>query len=446
MEQNGEDSHSSSDDYETAVEITPLQSQNNAKEDTVPRGKEQWQNLLAFWILGLTNNFGYVVMLSAAHDILSHDFTQDNGNQSSWSTANTTTNPRDCNTVSTGAVLLADIVPALVIKMFAPFMCSYIHLRVSAVVVLCSCSFAIVGAATSRTMAIVGVVFASAASGLGETSFLQYAANFHRNVLSTWSSGTGGAGVFGALAYAVLTSVGLTPRNSLLSMLLVPIAMALGFWVLLKHPHEPQCWTDCSNSCHVREEGERILSARDPPASLSLAHKFQAIPSLLRYMVPLTVVYIAEYVINQGLLELIYFPQEKMWLNHHEQYRWYQVIYQVGVFVSRSSVNCVHIHHIWKTSVLQWINVVLLLTCAIFWWIRSIWLVFVLVLWEGLLGGAAYVNTFYKISQEQVDDAHKEFAMGMTTFGDSMGVTIAGFIAIPLHNVICSLPLSRSHK
>lgn len=30
------------------------------------------RNLIAYWILGLTNNYGYVVMLTAAHDIM-HD-------------------------------------------------------------------------------------------------------------------------------------------------------------------------------------------------------------------------------------------------------------------------------------------------------------------------------------------------------------------------------------
>lgn len=37
-------------------------------------GKEKdgglWRDLAAFWILGLCNNYGYVVMLSAAHDII----------------------------------------------------------------------------------------------------------------------------------------------------------------------------------------------------------------------------------------------------------------------------------------------------------------------------------------------------------------------------------------
>lgn len=29
-----------------------------------------WRDLVAYWILGLCNNYGYVVMLSAAYDII----------------------------------------------------------------------------------------------------------------------------------------------------------------------------------------------------------------------------------------------------------------------------------------------------------------------------------------------------------------------------------------
>lgn len=31
---------------------------------------KKWRPLVAYWILGLCNNYGYVVMLSAANDIL----------------------------------------------------------------------------------------------------------------------------------------------------------------------------------------------------------------------------------------------------------------------------------------------------------------------------------------------------------------------------------------
>jgi hypothetical protein len=48
-------------------ELTPLQSH---------REQRNYGNLVAYWILGLCNNFGYVVMLSAAHDILSENFNQ----------------------------------------------------------------------------------------------------------------------------------------------------------------------------------------------------------------------------------------------------------------------------------------------------------------------------------------------------------------------------------
>jgi battenin len=37
---------------------------------------------------------------------------------------------------------------------------------------------------------------------------------------------------------------------------------------------------------------------------------------------------------------------------------------------------------------------------AVYLFVPSIWIIFVAVLREGLLGGAAYVNTFYRMSVE----------------------------------------------
>lgn len=49
---------------------------------------------------------------------------------------------------------------------------------------------------------------------------------------------------------------------------------------------------------------------------------------------------------------------------------------------------------------LQVVNATLLLLAVRFLFLPSAWLVFVIILYEGLLGGAAYVNTFYFISKE----------------------------------------------
>lgn len=46
-------------------------------ESNAPKKKrsdpQMWRDILAYWILGLASEFGYVVIISAAHDIL-HGF------------------------------------------------------------------------------------------------------------------------------------------------------------------------------------------------------------------------------------------------------------------------------------------------------------------------------------------------------------------------------------
>ncbi|XP_025832347.1 battenin-like [Agrilus planipennis] len=77
--------------------------------------KTTWRPLVAYWLLGLCNNYGYVVMLTAANDILSEESEEPSNNS--------TDNPeRECNYMSTGAILLADILPSLLIKITAPFL------------------------------------------------------------------------------------------------------------------------------------------------------------------------------------------------------------------------------------------------------------------------------------------------------------------------------------
>ncbi|CAF4371041.1 unnamed protein product [Rotaria magnacalcarata] len=53
---------------------------------------------VGFWLLSLCNNFGYVVMLSAAHDILK----QEGNDSTTQPVSHNTTNRFDCNPTSTG--------------------------------------------------------------------------------------------------------------------------------------------------------------------------------------------------------------------------------------------------------------------------------------------------------------------------------------------------------
>ncbi|XP_056258375.1 battenin isoform X1 [Seriola aureovittata] len=420
----------------------------------------QWRNWTGFWFLGLCNNFAYVVMLSAAHDILKKQESE-NGTAPTPPTVavdfqgrNSSNSSRyDCNPVSTAAVLLADILPTLVIKLFAPFVIHNLPygVRVLFCVIVAAASFLLVSLSTAVWISILGVIFASISAGLGELSFLSLTVFFTRDVLGGWGSGTGGAGVAGAFLYSGFTQIGLSPQITLLIMLVVPFAMLISYFILLVPPPSFPQWRSRTMEYTAvgSEERQRLVDDSDQeqqekstPADdrstgpLTFTEKLHVSRGLLKFVFPLGLVYFAEYFINQGLMELLYFPN--FFLSHAEQYRWYQTLYQVGVFVSRSSLCCVKIRKVWALSLLQVVNAVLLLFAVRYQFLPSAWLVFVIVLYEGLLGGAAYVNTFYFISKE-TEDRQREFAMAAASVGDSLGIALAGVAAFPIHRYFCSL-------
>lgn len=240
--------------------------------------------------------------------------------------------------------------------------------------------------------------------------------------------------MFGALAYAGFTSAGVSPRNTVLIMNVIPFTLGISYWFILEQPRsvreeEPLLSNAGNDSVAENEPGDH------PSNSLSLKTKLGITKSLLKYMIPLFFVYFAEYSINQGLHELIYW--NGIWLTPSEQYRWYQVDYQIGVLISRSSVNIFPIRRIWLLAVLQNVNLVVLVCEAYFHFLPSVWIMFVIILYEGLLGGACYVNAFYRISKE-IKQEYREFSMGVASMADSCGIALAGAVALPTHNALCS--------
>lgn len=90
-------------------------------------------------------------------------------------------------------------------------------------------------------------------------------------------------------------------------------------------------------------------------------------------------------------------------------------------------------------ALLQSINVLYFLFEVIFCITPSIWFTLTIVFWEGLLGGGAYVNTFYRMSQE-VPVIKRKFALAIVIQSDSLGITAAALMSMPVHNGICDLP------
>ncbi|CAI4223088.1 unnamed protein product [Auanema sp. JU1783] len=415
------------------------------------------RNLISFWILGLCNNFAYVIMLSAAKDILEKE--HDGHPANSTSTCREKIDDRHCQHLSTGSVLLADILPSLIVKITAPLFIHHIPFgtRHLLTVLLQASSFLLVACSDNVAEALTGVVFASLGSGLGEISYLALAAHYPGDVVGAWSSGTGGSGIFGALVYATLTdssTFNLTPRSTLMSMLIIPMIFCYTYWFLLRIPRSlhrvnirdfrTYLVSHSVEEVEASDTGENgVLQDLSINRTRNRRRDPRVVKSLLKYIIPLVLVYFGEYFINQGLVELLEFNCSYGFaMDAGSQYRWYQVLYQLGVFISRSSSTVLTIPTAYFPLLagLQLFNAVFFYLEAVYYFVPHISIIFAIIVYEGLLGGSAYVNTFNSIHRE-IPTELKEYSMGVVSVSDSVGIVFAGFLAIPIHNYICSLPL-----
>ncbi|KAF5396674.1 Battenin [Paragonimus heterotremus] len=81
------------------------------------------RNLISFWCFGLGNNFSYVIMLSAALDIIKR--------QEERPADYMLSEPfhHNCTKTGTASVLLADIIPSMTIKFIAPLFIHRLHFQ-----------------------------------------------------------------------------------------------------------------------------------------------------------------------------------------------------------------------------------------------------------------------------------------------------------------------------
>ena len=379
---------------------------------------------VSFFICGLINNIIYVIFLSAASDIF-HGLE--------------------------GLVLLADIIPALFSKSISP----YINMDYATRFQICT----ILGISALQMntfmnvdASLTGVVLASFGSGLGEASFLSLSSQFPE-AITGWFAGTGMAGLAGSFLYFFLTTVcRLSKPVTMMIFAPVPLLMYYAFYSGLRHLP--------SESLEAVATEENLLKMKTFGDKIRLV-KTVVVP----FMIPLFLVYYAEYLINQGILPTIIFEvsNDSFFKKRRDYYVVYQVLYQVGVFISRSSTSFYKIPHykyLYLLSGLQFLNVWLLIFQS-FSGYFGFHVVCLFILYEGLLGGATYANAFaclldfdpndsYEevVPLEEVDEIElelnyngqtvKEFLMGAVSLADTCGITFAGFTSLYITQILCT--------
>uniref|UniRef100_A0A183BWU8 Battenin n=1 Tax=Globodera pallida TaxID=36090 RepID=A0A183BWU8_GLOPA len=228
------------------------------------------RNAVAFLIFGLSNNLHVPLMISASEDIikLQNDCHHRPQNIVGHTLAkNLTLNclpelgkPRCERTMSTGAVLLADFLPSLTIKLTVAFFMNRIpySFRHFLVCSLQATSFILVGISTSIQMSMLGVVFGSAGAGFA-VYFLSY-----------WT-------------------ILIRPPQVHRAQLLKPSS-----WIVpaIKAGNQIDRCDDVTSD---------LKNAGGGTHEFTFVQKIKMIKPLLRYMIPICLVYIMDFLINSGL-------------------------------------------------------------------------------------------------------------------------------------------------
>jgi len=415
----------------------------------------------AFWLFGLINNVLYVIILSAALDLVGP-------------------------TVPKGLVLLADVIPSFLTKLCAPYFIHRIsyHVRILVFVALSASGMLIVALTPPRqnsaTIAIkmCGVMLASLSSGGGELSFLGLTHYYGHFALAFWGSGTGGAGLVGAGAYAIATNtLQISPPTSLLFFSFLPLVMVVSFFLVLPlgplhtGTSKDGGYEAIADEARCEDEEEIVHDDAEQYGRLSASmhststRSFGPVTSkttgpltdfryklhrarglFFPYMLPLFLVYIAEYTINQGVAPTLLFPlASSPFTEYRSFYSTYGAIYQVGVFISRSSTPFLRVHNLYLPSFLQVANLALLTLHALFNFIPNYYLICLFIFWEGLLGGLVYVSTFAEIT-DRVDKEDREFSLGATSVSDSVGICMAGFLSMAVEVGLCSWQVAHGRE
>ncbi|EDO16456.1 hypothetical protein Kpol_1066p21 [Vanderwaltozyma polyspora DSM 70294] len=394
-----------------------------------------------FWIFGFVNNVLYVVILSAAVDIVGPSLPK-------------------------SLVLLADILPSFLIKLTSPFFIHKIKYSYRVISLIFMSLIGMIFVSNSSLMiSLLGITIASISSGFGEVTFLQLTNYYKEESLDGWSSGTGGAGLIGSGIYMLLTSILHFPvRISLLLFSVLPISFLLYFQlteaeITYTPIYQNQESGSASSLHHIQpvtetefmavaetHDSDVLKALLDSSSFIQLKEHVRNIFNKLHalfipYMLPLTSVYLFEYLINQAVSPTLLFPiddEHKFPLFHkyRDIYVTYGSIYQLGVFISRSTSSYIRLKNLWLLAILQSINFILVILQSWYFFIKSPIPIFILILYEGLLGGASYVNTFLNIL-EDVDDDNKEFALGAVSIADSLGILIAALIGLNLEPTLC---------
>ncbi|GAM25239.1 hypothetical protein SAMD00019534_084140, partial [Acytostelium subglobosum LB1] len=397
------------------------------------------RNWASFHFMGNINNFSYCVV-NAAGQSLAEFFH---------------------NSKNIGLILWANIAFGFVARMLNTFVLEKISTRAKITFNVVIMATGLVGVAMSvyvnfwfclACISLIGI-----GSSFGESVLLVYLKQFPSEMVNGWSSGTGVAGVSGSLFYIALSGLAHLENQTIFLIILPTIAIyGLLFFLGIKIPRtKTDALLSEDTPLHYEELNEELVNTANddqgqiptqddmdsmirpevgPPGETKKQRYIRCARLVWWNAINLMLVYFFEYVASVGGADLAVRSLKGDWFNENA-YPILSFCYQFGVLLSRSSLQLVKIKRIGVITVLQGINMALWLLQGRYKMISSIWVLFVLMFYCGLLGGASYVNVFYLILHDKrIPNEDREVCINYAALLVTLGITLASvFILVMDH-------------
>ena len=282
------------------------------------------RDFIAFFIIGIINNSTYVIMNAGAKEIAPS---------------------------AVGFVYVCNVVPSFLCKLTGPYwfhMVTYKkRFQVAAICMIVAFFAVAIGQLLKSTfLQFLGIALVSFQAGLGEASVLALSAFYEepRAVLTGWSSGTGVAGIFGYAWVAIFVYIlDFSFSTCLLCSNVLPIAWYFTVFTYLPWPSNIN---RDRNQQQNQEQGHLLLPGSDTMSfdmsldksenskaentgtsngtedapletnvdlskaafQMSISERLHTTYRLWKYMIPLFVVYFAEYATQSGTWAAIGLP------------------------------------------------------------------------------------------------------------------------------------------
>ena len=182
----------------------------------------------------------------------------------------------------------------------------------------------------------------------------------------------------------------------------------------------------------VDQSVKKTSVSTNEPINFTFKEKIKIMLSLWRFMIPLIVVYLAEYCLQSGIWPGIGIPEIQSEDDRKNFYNFSNWLYQVGVLISRSSGTLIP-----PSTSLLWVLAGLQIVMAIFFTCVAMFqlllgegvLLYILCVFVGLLGGSVYVSGFSQICNKSKPE-EKEISMAIASISDTLGICLADIFGL----------------